>query len=72
MYGLYKFSSFDSNGENGSTSGDDERDGDEPLAMFDHARLETACHPRVEAAGTISENVDTIRAVHVESPEADF
>ena len=46
--------------------------GDEPLAMFDHARLEVACHARVEVAGTAGEDVDTVGVVHVESPEADF
>jgi hypothetical protein len=40
--------------------------------MFDHARLEVACHARVEVAGTISEDVDTVGAVHVELPKADF
>jgi hypothetical protein len=40
--------------------------------MFHHARLEVACHARVEVAGTTSEDVDTICVVHVESPKADF
>jgi len=42
------------------------------LAMFDHARLEVACHARVEVAGTTSEDVDTVGAVHVHRPKTDF
>jgi hypothetical protein len=40
--------------------------------MFDHARFEVACHARVQVAGTTSEDVNTVGAVHIESPEADF
>jgi len=38
--------------------------------MFDHARFEAACHSGVEVAGTIGKNVDTVGAVHNESPGA--